>query len=81
MSTGNAVKTGISGRTLNQNQTSPRANVQVNRLNRAARVDRYEAVVVQTNMPGRQAGLDWERGNADRLRNLGQLDPNIHSRP
>ena len=39
--TGDVVKTGISGQPLNKNGTSPRANRQVNALNKAAGKGKY----------------------------------------
>lgn len=65
--TGDVVKTGISGRPLNKNGTSSRANSQVNSFNNAAGSDKYGARVVAPSIPGRQAALDWELNNAMRL--------------
>jgi hypothetical protein len=59
--TGDVVKTGISGSPLNANGTSRRANTQVNALNRANNGRTYSARIAETNIPGRQAGLDAER--------------------
>ena len=69
--TGEVVKTGISGRTLNKDGTSPRANTQVNALNRQEGAGTYSARVVETNLPGRQAALDAEKAASERLRSEG----------
>ena len=50
--TGEVVKTGISGRPLNMDGTSPRANTQVNALNRRDGADIYSARVVEKDLPG-----------------------------
>jgi RHS repeat-associated protein len=62
--TGTVHKYGISGRPLNQNGTSNRANVQVNRLNQTS-PNRYRAVVLHRNVPGRAAALSIEQGLVD----------------
>jgi hypothetical protein len=80
ISTGDVVKTGISGQPLNKNGSSPRANRQVNALNVAEGYDRYGARVVETGMPGRTAALKWERANASRLYGAGN-SMRIHRRP
>jgi hypothetical protein len=58
-------KTGISGRKLNKNGDSPRANQQVRKLNNATGVDgekvRYEARVVAKDLPGRLAAVTTEQ--------------------
>lgn len=64
---GDVVKTGISGRSLNANGTSRRANSQVNALNKAEGQDSYSASVKETGLPGRQAGLDAEQAATTRL--------------
>ena len=64
------VKAGISGQPLNQNGTSPRANRQVNQWNKQEGAGTYEAKVV-TTQPNRQAALQWEKQNAERLRQEG----------
>ncbi|MYH17773.1 MAG: hypothetical protein F4132_01545 [Gemmatimonadetes bacterium] len=69
--TGEVVKTGISGRTLNIDGTSPRANTQVNALNRQEGSGTYSARVVETDIPGRQAALDAEKAASERLRSEG----------
>ena len=48
--TGDVVKTGISGQTLNKNGTSPRANTQVNKFNKLAGEDIYDARIVIEDM-------------------------------
>jgi hypothetical protein len=60
------VKTGISMQALNSNG-SPRANSQVNRLNRAA-PGKYAAKVVETRLPGRDAALTAEKEATAKLR-------------
>lgn len=79
-STGDVVKTGISGRPLNVNGTSPRANTQVNKLNSTVGFGKFGARVVETNLPNRQAALEWEAGNAMRLWENGN-SMSIHKRP
>ena len=69
--TGEVVKTGISGRPLNMDGTSPRANTQVNALNRRDGADTYSARVVEKDLPGRQAALEAEKAASDRLRSEG----------
>jgi len=63
---GDVVKTGISGQRMNANGTSPRANRQVNRLN-AAEAGRYEARVVERDIPGRSKALANEQAATDAL--------------
>ena len=70
---GDVAKTGISGRPLNNNGTSPRANTQVNALNRRAGGDIYAARVVKTNIPGRAAALEWEKMNTHLLKEQGHI--------
>jgi RHS repeat-associated protein len=65
---GDVVKTGISGAPLNQNDSSRRANTQVNRLNRQEGDGAYSATVVETDIPGRTAALQSERAATNRLR-------------
>ena len=69
--TGDVVKTGISGQPLNQNGPSPRANAQVNAWNKAEGPGTYAARIGPTDMASRQVALNWERGNAKRLRDMG----------
>jgi RHS repeat-associated protein len=70
-SSGDVVKTGISGKPLNQNGTSGRANGQVNRLNAAEGDGAYSARVPEINLPGRQAGLDAEQAATTQLNAAG----------
>ncbi|MDG0794001.1 hypothetical protein OMP38_26640 [Cohnella ginsengisoli] len=79
-STGDVVKTGISGQKLNKNGTSPRANSQVNRWNKKDGKDKYEAKVVKPNIPNRQKALTWESQNAQRLWDKGN-SMSKHQRP
>lgn len=68
--TGNVVKTGISGQKLNADGSSPRANVQVNALNRKENRNAYNAYrsrVVMRDMPTRADALEWEQQNTNRL--------------
>ena len=68
--TGNVVKTGISGQRLNADGSSPRANVQVNALNRKENRNAYNAYrsrVVMRDMPTRADALKWEKENSRRL--------------
>ncbi|PEY99128.1 hypothetical protein CN326_23445 [Bacillus sp. AFS018417] len=58
---GDVVKVGISGKKLNKNGTSPRANQQVNDWNRRAGKEQYAARVVVKNIKNRQLALNWER--------------------
>ena len=67
---GDVVKTGISGQELNQNGSSPRANRQVNQWNKQEGAGTYDAKVV-TTQPNREAALQWEKQNAERLREAG----------
>jgi URI fold toxin 2 len=78
--TGDVVKTGISGRPLNKNGTSPRAISQVNRWNREDGYNKYEAQVVETGIPDRQVALEWEEANAQRLWDEGN-SMSKHQRP
>lgn len=70
--TGDVVKTGISGRALNKNGTSPRANSQVNRLNKTnAKGHPFKAVVQEKNIPGRAAALTREQAATNQLKKAG----------
>lgn len=60
--TGDVRKYGISGRPLNKNGSSPRANRQVNQLNKQAGANIYSAKVLKKNMAGRVKALNWEKG-------------------
>ena len=78
--TGDVVKTGISGQKLNINRTSPRANSQINKLNKSTGKQLYDARIVTTDMPNRLSALEWERENALRLWNEGN-SMSLHKRP
>ena len=66
--TGDVAKTGISGQPLNKNGTSPRANGQVNELNRGAGYEKYSASDPYKNIgKNRGEAKQWEQGNTDRL--------------
>ena len=69
--TGEVVKTGISGKPLNKDGTSLRANTQVNALNRQEGSGTYSARVVETDLPGRQAALEAEKAATNRLKDEG----------
>ena len=69
--TGEVAKTGISGRPLNKDGTSPRANTQVNALNRQEGSGTYSARVVEKGLPGRQAALKAEQNATKMLREEG----------
>ena len=69
--TGKCMKTGISGQPLNPDGTSPRASAQVNAANRAAGRERYVALVVAQDIPGRPAALAAEQANTNRLHAMG----------
>jgi hypothetical protein len=73
--TGEVQKTGISGQDLNNNGSSPRANKQVNQMNKDAGSDRFEATVEEKNIPGRKAALDSEQAATNRLANEGHKLP------
>ncbi len=40
---------------------SPRANIQVNKLNKAAGYNLFEARVVEVDIPNRELALEWEK--------------------
>jgi len=63
--TGELHKTGISGQELNKNGSSPRANRQVNKLNKEAGFEKYEAKVTGTKIPGRETALEKEQARVD----------------
>ena len=77
---GDVVKTGISGQPLNKNGTSPRANYQVNKLNKEMGSQEYAARIVKTGISGREKALEWERENSMRLWNEGN-SMELHRRP
>ena len=82
--TGDRVKPGISGQALNADGTSPRAQTQVDGLNEREGRPRYTHDVVReipSNSGARREILEWERSEAARLRDAGEIDPNIHQRP
>ena len=66
-SSGDVVKTGISGKPMNQNGTSGRANGQVNELNAAEGQGTYSATVPEKNLPGRQTGINAEQAATTQL--------------
>lgn len=68
---GDVKKTGISGQSLNQNETSRRANSQVNQLNRSGDGNTYSATVKETNIPGRAAALNSEKAATGQLKAAG----------
>ena len=65
-------KVGVSGRPLNNNGTSPRANIQVNKLNRGAGYNKYWAQVEITNVPGRSSILIWEANMSKQYKLIGE---------
>jgi hypothetical protein len=67
-------KTGISGQPLNGNGP-PRANEQVNKLNKATGAKVWEAVIEQTNIPGRAAAKQAELEATGALRGQGHILP------
>lgn len=74
------VKTGISGQELNKDGSSPRANRQVNALNKAGGEYTSEVIFeVKEGDGARQAALDAERRAADQNRET--LDDKLHKRP
>lgn len=84
--TGEVVKTGVSGSALLPGGSSPRANRQANAWNReAGQPGRYEPRVVKQIPAGtgaREQILQWEAENAARLRQAGHLtNPDFHRRP
>lgn len=66
--TGDVKKTGISGQGLNKDGSSPRANSQVNSLNKTEGTDKYEASVKETDIPGREAALNSEQAATNQLK-------------
>ncbi|HEX2677845.1 MAG TPA: hypothetical protein VHM19_14430, partial [Polyangiales bacterium] len=76
---GDVVKTGISGQELNGNG-SPRANRQVNALNREHGAGTFSARLVQTGIPNRTQALGAEAANAARLKAEGN-SMRFHRRP
>ncbi len=54
-------KFGLSGQKLNKDGTSPRANSQVNQLNKKAGKEMYAAEILQTNIENREKALEIEK--------------------
>jgi len=80
--TGDVAKTGVSGQELNANGSSPRANRQVNALNRAEGGNAYSSRIVETNMPGRAAALQAEQAATTQLAQQGNsLRLQVRPRP
>lgn len=78
--TNDVVKTGVSGRDLKANGTSPRGAEQVRDQNKAAGSNDYDQRLVVDGINGRQTILQGEKANADALR----ADNNsmaLHKRP
>lgn len=83
--TSNVVKTGISGGQVSKTDKSYRATNQVNKLNKAEGVVKYDSKIVE-KIPGgkgaREKALKAEITNADKLRASGQLtDRTKHVKP
>jgi len=55
------IKFGISGEELSKNGTSPRANKQVNKMNRFFGKIKYIAVIIKTKIQGRAKALEAEK--------------------
>jgi RHS repeat-associated protein len=68
---GNVVKTGISGQPLNQNNTSPRANRQVNQFNNEAGEIKYDSRIMIKDVGSRTEILRWETENTKILARAG----------
>ena len=77
---GGVSKPGISGQKLNKNGDSPRANKQVNQLNKKAGRERYSAVVVKTDIPGRRAAKAYEQQRTNMHAQNGE-PLNLHKLP
>ncbi len=65
-------KVGVSGRKLNKNGTSPRANKQVRDWNKEVGYQKYHARIVVKNVKNRQQVLYWERNYASKMRKAKQ---------
>lgn len=79
--TGRMMKPGISGRPLNKNGTSPRANQQVNALNKP-QAGRYKAVIVEKNKTRLQAKATEQKiTDKHAARNNGNMPSPIHKNP
>ncbi len=70
----------MSGRKLNKNGTSPRANKQVRDWNKEVGYQKYHARIVVKNVKNRQQVLNWERNYASKVRKAKQ-PMNRHVRP
>jgi hypothetical protein len=78
---GDVVKNGISGRALNKNGSSPRANQQVNAWNKEAGFDKYDARIVD-QFNDRFDALIWENNYALKLWRAGNsMDRHLDPRP
>ncbi|MBN2976468.1 RHS repeat-associated core domain-containing protein, partial [Pseudomonas lactucae] len=79
--TGRMMKPGISGRPLNKNGTSPRANQQLNVLNQP-QAGRYKAVIVEKNKTRLQAKATEQKiTDKHAARNNGNMPSPIHKNP
>ncbi|WP_424406653.1 hypothetical protein [Pasteurella sp. PK-2025] len=81
--TGDVLKTGISGSSLNKNGTSPRANRQVSKLNGPvddANPPKYAARIIDDSIPDRKTALQREVENAQKLHDEGN-SMSLHKRP
>ena len=65
---------------MNKDGSSPRANTQVNKLNKESGYPKYDSRVVIIGIPDRVQGLQKESENALRLKNEGN-SMSIHKRP
>ena len=76
------IETGISGQPMNQNGTSPRANTQMNALDGGPTGpnSRYQPVILNQDIPDRQAVLAQELANAPAADANGN-SLRIHTRP
>lgn len=74
-------KVGISGRPLNKNGTSPRANSQVNKWNKAGDGYHYWARVEVSGVKGRKKILEWEKRRAKGIRERTGKKMPKHERP
>jgi len=67
-STGDVVKTGISGQPLNLDGSSRRANLQVNKWNRQEGAGKFAARIITKGIKSRAKAVGLEKLNAERLR-------------
>jgi len=65
----------------NKNGTSPRANTQVNKLNKAAGTEKYYSRIVQKDIPGRQKGLEAEKSKVQEYKDKKGVPPVGNIRP